>query len=488
MRKKDVVFQVADEPQIETFTQEGEEIIDKNNSEMDSFFDFWTRINMNPKTLFRGTKQTDLDQQREHLAKYTKSIMDLKCEVVVMKSILDAITNDRARETIGVQGTMFTEKENLNPDLPLGAAIVDKQLQLQQACSFLSNSAKELAKSVAASRNKYRKINKIAQQYPIDFYFDKLKGKFIPVIPSYPSSFQSIVLDLNGESEDEKVKWKVSNNLYFNYNGKSFYNDLDNEYGFCNSRIILQLLFDKMKRNLLKENDDYRVSLSSKSFVMNFGDGEDNEISITDEKIDNNTVCPLFLPYLLKYVYQPFSTPYSDLKLILKKKITMNKVKEIVFNKFMKQSFCTILTNVSIDKLVIQINGIGNSIALLSYNQDKLILTNPSNQLLFITINTNSDNFEKQLKKWCDDQFWRLFTQAVIYTTKEFGFSSKIEGKNIKIYCSGKRRTIFSYYSSNEIGVCIKEDKSKIRILWANIPITNYFQKLEYLFFYKFKF
>ena len=411
MSKDSIAFQVIDEPQIQSFTPEGDEIADQNNSEIDSFYDYWSRINMDPQTLLNGPNRTELDKRNEHLAEYSKSLFDLKCEVVVMKSILDAITSNNENNTVGIQGTAYTEKEKFNPDIPLGSSIVDKQLQLQQAYNFLSNSAKELANEVNSTRARYRKIHQIAKKYPIDFYYEKLKGKYIPVIPSYPGSYQSIILDFKGDKENEEVKWRISNNVFFNYNGKSLNLDLDQKYGFCNSRLILQILFDRMKRNLLKVNDDYRVDLSSKSILLNFGNDVYQEISLTDKRNDNNTPCPLFIPYLLTKVYQPFSTPYTDLKLNLRKKSTMDNIRNIVIKKFIKHSFCTILTSNSTDRLVIQINGLGNSMALLSYNQDKMILTNPSNQLLFITININSENAEKQLRKWCDDQLWKLFTE-----------------------------------------------------------------------------
>jgi hypothetical protein len=478
-----LAFLPLEEPRIHRFDAWLQELIEDPKTDLQLFLEHWRDVRMDPNAITAPDSDPDAFSFPGSMQKFISHLRRIMWCLISSSVLTDALGNQRGFD---LQGTGYIPIDIACPDVPIGSAIVDKQLQLQSAAKFIFASAGELAKVLEPFVVKFHRLEDISKFFHIVSTENLLSdgARVVFFVTTYCAPGLHIVLDADPGVGD--VKWAISRDIYVNIDGKSIQMNGISPFGDLLSRVVLDAMFVAMRKDIVKAGVNYSTNLSSVEFSV----GE-LVFSQTDHAVDPLGVYPLFIPCLARAMLEPRPAPYDRLKELLEARKNIKVAEEIICGIFMNCDFCTLSIDRRKTTAAIQIQpsdgtaprGGGPAVAIVT--NGSVVVSDPVRAMGFVVIECN-DRLEEELTKWCRRLYWRLFVGTAAAVAGRFGFPVKSTATAITIACGIERVVEFTVRSLDvcEIAVNISEGSEKLRVRWQAIPFAGHFQRLSYLFFF----
>lgn len=488
-----ILLQPIEESIIKQISENREEILVDPRSDMDIFLEYWESVQMDPS---RVQKQPEEDPLEQGFAKLQQHTYAAYVELIKAKAVLNR-TLENPLYNIRVASINYEDTQN--PDQPLGTLIIDKQLSLQTSAKVLLNTANELRENIQKSRPYFRELQKLSKKIPLSLGTDDLANQLTrqfgaskkeiwhPIIASYPPSSTCIVLDSN---DKESISWNLSEPVNLYVNGANCSSVFPSKYVTLNLRILMNLLFNRMKMEIIQTSFDYSIDQLSKQFTYQILD-EKIEFSMKNENnfSENKDVCPVFIPPLANQLYTPGSKPFAVFKRLIDTHVKTRLYTKIILDKFINSDLCNIQCKVKKEAIVIQMKETNNNLVIACIDHVDFKGTAPDGKgLPFISFKTENPLFEKQLKDWCNTHFWLFVRHAAFELSEIFRFDAKVDKSDENQFTiNTPDRSIEFHQSPEDIGIIVTgSGKFDIHLFWSSLPGIGYRERFNYLFFFKF--
>ena len=108
----------------------------------------------------------------------------------------------------------------------------------------------------------------------------------------------------------------------------------------------------------------------------------------------------------------------------------------------------------------------------------------------YVNIDLRSRGANNALNKWCESHYFKMFQLTVAVIASRFGFSTKMNDRQISVKCDNTRKVKFYTTGRGDVDVVVTDDGFKWKRKWSNLdfPIYGTLKKIEYLFFFNFSF
>jgi hypothetical protein len=484
-------LQVIEEARVQRFDPALGEVLETNRTDLELFLANWKAAKMDPDAVGASEEETRLaafHKSRGSIIQHCQSIKrDLRCMTVTIEALQQA-------GGLKMDGTKFLQVPLANPDVPIGVLITDKQLQLQSAANFLMRAAQDLPAILTPAVETFRELDALGARFPITVGRDYISQKTIPTIATFLRSTLEIVL---GSDESGQLVWEISRPVFLTLSGRAIVPNLANPYSEFVCRVAVDALFGCLKRELVSASVDYATEESSPSFAFTVG-GETLEFSEATSPVDPLDICPPYLPALAGSMFDARPRPFAALRECLETRHLIQTVGRLILNTFLSCDFCKVTTFSEKLTAMWQIEALYSSPAgrsgsrptelIVAYiTNGKVALSDTSGALACRSIDPEVENVEAVVKKWCTDQYWRLFTITVAAVAGRFGFQVDLE-RHLTVHCEDERTVQFQghFAERTEIRAIVKQFDRDLYLRWLDLPVTSHYHRLSYLFFYPF--
>lgn len=523
-----ICLQVIDEPTIKDIDPlTGEETIEDDNSDLQNFLKTWEKVDMNPDKLNKEEESFEF-QQRRCYSEARQHFASANEEFRFMSIILENVISE---SHLGREYAEVSTRELNNPDVPLGASVIDKQLQLQSSSKFFIESANEMRAEVTKYKNYFRNLDELSKRFPIGFYFDYGRIPIVAaVIPPEPIFYEIPWIVLQPD-ENGDIYWRLSTPISFYINQKNVFFDCESPYSCLTSRVMLQYLFHVIRFEMISLSIDYSITPTTNKISYSAQNSINVELEVSSEKKlkKKSDLCPPYLPSLVSQCMEINPHPFKKFKEIIDERALIKNAVDIVFARFLSSDFCNVIYKQKKRTVVIQItpyfgfiptefkNIIKNPHNFLNNNNEQknntedskkklqiepsiihsynitcflgknhFCATDPQSQYSYINIDLRSRTANNSLTKWCESHYFRMFELTVAAVASRFGFISKMNEQQITVKCDHPRKIKFYTTGRGDLDVIVIIGNDKWKTKWANLPRNGTREKIEYLFFFNF--
>jgi hypothetical protein len=490
----EIALQLIEEPPVKEYTATPpfSEILEPNLTDLEVFLEYWGRSRMDPDAIDPAETETADVVFTKGWQSIMVHFLSVRDELRKMISVVD---NLREEKVLKLAGTKFLVPELTNPDVPIGSLIIDKQLQLQGASKLLQQAIEEIVSKVDPSVRKFRELDRLSHHFTITFALRLCTDRRIPLVATFLRPMLHIVLET---AEMGDVFWTISRPAFIALNGQTILPHINSPYPDLLCRVVLEVLFADLKRDLAASTVDYTTNESSNAFSIVIGD-EKLEFSQTDRNASPLAVCPPYIPLLGAGVFSAGSRPYKTLRGGLEDRRNIRVFGNIVLNAFIGCDFCKMSSTDHGHSAVYHIDSLyltplrhgktrSTETITVCIANGKVIASDPLFPLMSQTINCSATDAEAVMQRWCADQYWRLYMITVSAIAGRFGFIAEMVKGHFVAHGENGRDLQFQLHSPDrlEITVIVKQHGTRLSLRWQALPVTGHYHRLSYLFFYPF--
>jgi len=461
MENQAIILIPREEPRILDIDDQLHEITE-TKLEISNMFGEWK------KSGYSADIFTEVEQKIEKINTFNNIYQNYNCSLAMFmnfQSIMNRLSNDF------LEFDYSNSQKKIGSAKNLGIQIVDKELIIEKGSLFFSKITEDLASYVDQSKNYYRLLCNVSKKIQISKY-----GVIIIVLPRvYENPYLSMQYDVEGKS----LNWQLTHNSRLIINGKQLSTHELSQYEQLFIQKIQITFFNRLREIMFIDPFDYRVSVGSKTLLINSDHEKDHNLEISKD-LHAESRSPLWLPPLCRIAL----LNGEKLKIAMDQAFFARKSSNILKNAIFKQFLSSDLVRLTHTR-----NKLNSIITIESkYTSDIITAVSEPQRIILSLVGFSSvpvileeRNFDK-LDTWIVKTFWLLFSKAITSFAASYGFSFVHDKLSLTIQCQPHQVKI--WHEGNFI---------KFKILgsfpflsnWDSIPGLDTESKVNFLFFYK---